>query len=429
MTSLLDEAPTAPGIPRTSEATPPTVAADLARSPLPPSDRPGAAITALDITKWFGETSGGVRTYLTEKARYVASRSALRHVLVVPGAFDGHAVGDGVRTYRIRGPLIPTQRAYRFLFATRTTRRVLEHERPDIIEVGSPFFVPWITALAARRLDAPLVAFHHTSLATLPHSLGMGAPGAALWRRGSGAYLRRLDRLFRVTIVASQYARDELAALGVERLAHIPLGVDLQRFHPRQRESRAATRRHFGLPAVRPIVLFVGRLAREKRLDVVLDAWPGVARATGALLAIVGAGDAEAALRVRAEASMRRGDVVWLPFQGDREDVARLYGAADVYVSPGEWETFGLSALEAMASAVPVVTPASGGAAELVQRADAGSAYEPGSPADAARALIAALDGARDTIGSAGRRYAEREHGWATVFDRLFTLYHEVLQA
>ncbi len=286
--------------------------------------------------------------------------------------------GSGVRTYRIRGPLIPTQRAYRFLLATRTTRRVLEHERPDVIEVGSPFFVPWVTALAARGLRAPMVAFHHTSLATLPRALGLGPIGSAVWRRGSGAYLRQLNRLFRATVVASAYARDELSALGIERIAHVPLGVDLMRFHPLRREERLATRRRFALPVDRPVVLFMGRLAREKRLEVVLDAWRDVERATGALLAIVGAGDAEDALRARVE---RRGggggggrDVVWLPFQGDRDVVARLYGAADAYVSPGEWETFGLSALEAMATGIPVVTPACGGGFELVQRSGAGQA-------------------------------------------------------
>ena len=425
MTALLEDGPPPAVQPSNDvELPPPTIAVDLARGALPANDRPNAALTVLDITKWFGETSGGVRTYLTEKARYVSHRGALRHVLVVPGPFDGHALGNGVRTYRIRGPLIPTQTAYRFLFATRSTRRVLEHERPDIIEVGSPFFVPWVTALAARRLRVPLVAFHHSSLATLPRALGMGAVAGALWRRGSGAYLRQLNRLFRATVVASDYARAELAARGIERLAHVPLGVDLMRFHPARRAEREMTRHEFGLPVDRPVVLFVGRLAREKRLEVVLDGWRTVARATGALLVIVGAGDAEQALRQR----VGDRDAIWLPFQNDRELVARLHGTADAYVSPGEWETFGLSALEAMATGIPVVTPASGGGYELVQRAGAGHAYAPGSPSEAAAAIIAALGSGASARGDAGRRYAEREHGWPTVFDRLFTLYREVLE-
>lgn len=397
----------------------------LARAALPPNDRPDASLTVLDITKWFGETSGGVRTYLGEKARYVAARGALRHVLVVPGPFDGVAPGDGVRTYRLRGPLIPTQTAYRFLFATRTTRRVLEHERPDLVEVGSPFFVPWVTALATRRLRAPMVAFHHSSLAAVGTSAGLRGHPARVWLRLTGAYLRRLNRLFRTTIVASDFAARELASLGIARVTHVPLGVDLGHFHPRRRDDRQRTRRRLGIAQDRPMVLYVGRLAREKRLDVALAAWPEVVRRTGAQLVIAGAGPEEEALRRGGESD----HVTWLPYQGDREQVARLHAAADLYLSTGDRETFGLAALEAMASGTPVVSAAQGGGWELVQRSGAGGGYEPGSPRDLARAVTTALDGDLHTSGACARAYAEREHGWDAVLDRLFDVYREVLRA
>jgi alpha-1,6-mannosyltransferase len=347
-----------------------------------------------------------VRTYLTEKARYVSECATLRGVLVVPGPFDGYALGDGVRTYRLHGPRIPTQTAYRFLFATRSTRRIVEHERPDLIEVGSPFFVPWVTALASRRVRTPMVAFHHTSLAGVPTSLAMRSGTRALSLLLAGAYLRRLNRLFRTTIVASDYAAGELQRLGIERTSRVSLGVDLEHFHPRRREWRDRTRRRFGLPTDRPLVLYIGRLAPEKSLEVVLDAWRAVSRQTGARLVIAGAG----------------------PYVGEREMVARLHACADVYVSPGPVETFGLSTLEAMASGVPVVTAAHGGAWELVQRSQAGVGYEPGNAGDAARALTAMLTGDGPALGALGRAYAEREHGWHTVFDRLFAVYREVLQ-
>lgn len=421
-------APVAPDLRPTAAAPLPAVArtvrVELGRGALPPNDRPAANLTVLDITKWFGETSGGVRTYLTEKARYVSERATLRQVLVVPGPFDGYALGDGVRTYRLHGPRIPTQTAYRFLFATRSTRRIVEHERPDLIEVGSPFFVPWVTALASRRVRAPMVAFHHTSPAGVPTSLAMRGATRALSLLLAGSYLRRLNRLFRTTIVASDYAAGELQRLGIERTSRVSLGVDLEHFHPRRREWRDRTRRRFGLPTDRPLVLYIGRLAPEKSLEVVLDAWPSVSRQTGARLVIAGAGTSERALRARAGDA----DISWLPYVGEREMVARLHACADVYVSPGAVETFGLSALEAMASGVPVVTAAHGGGWELVQRSHAGVGYEPGHAGDAARALTAMLTGDGGAVGARGRAYAEREHGWHTIFDRLFAVYREVMQ-
>ncbi|MGH7734737.1 MAG: hypothetical protein ACREOE_13845 [Gemmatimonadales bacterium] len=77
--------------------------------PLPPVQRPGAGLAILDVTKYFGPASGGVRTYLLEKARYVSERPALRQVMVLPARRPGRTEIDGVRCYWLRGPAIPFQ--------------------------------------------------------------------------------------------------------------------------------------------------------------------------------------------------------------------------------------------------------------------------------------------------------------------------------
>ncbi|WP_373070526.1 glycosyltransferase [Gemmatimonas sp.] len=118
----------------------------------------------LGVTEWFGETSGGIRTYLLEKANYVASRPWLQHTVVVPGLRDRITDADGVRLYRLTGPRIPGQRPYRFMLATRTGTRIVKHERPDVIEIGSPFIVPWIVKRATGASDVPLVYFSHTNV-------------------------------------------------------------------------------------------------------------------------------------------------------------------------------------------------------------------------------------------------------------------------
>ena len=117
----------------------------------------------LDITEFFGETTGGVRTYLLQKARYVQRRTALRQTIVVPGARDEILEASGVRCYRLHGPSVPTQKPYRFMLATRSTSRIVAHERPDLIEVGSTWFAPWLVHLATRRVDVPAVWFYHSN--------------------------------------------------------------------------------------------------------------------------------------------------------------------------------------------------------------------------------------------------------------------------
>ena len=130
----------------------------------------------LDISEFFGETTGGVRTYLLQKARYVESRPDLRQILVVPGARDSIHETGGVRCYRLHGPSIPTQKPYRFMLATRSTNRIVAHERPQLIEVGSAWCAPWLVHLATRGGQVPAVWFYHSNfprvIAPWPHRAG-----------------------------------------------------------------------------------------------------------------------------------------------------------------------------------------------------------------------------------------------------------------
>ncbi len=397
---------------------------DIGGQDLPPRLRAGAALGVLDITEFFGETSGGVRTYLFEKARYVEARANLRHVVVVPGRRDAITETGGVRCYRLRGPRVPTQAPYRFMLATRSSRRIVEHERPDVIEVGSIGLAPWVVRHAARRAHVPLVGFYHSHLPRQIAPLGVRTPPhrraaeTMAWR-----YLRALDRHFDTTIVATDYVARELAAAGIERTTRVPLGVDLALFHPRRRDDAAITRRLAGL-SPRPLVLYVGRLAREKDLETLIDGWRLAQPRLEAELAIVGNGPRAAALQARARGLRIR----FLPYVGNRVRLAQLIAAADLCVAPSPVETFGLSAIEAMASGVPVLAAHRGGVAELVDRSRAGVHFTSGSAASLAEALTTLFRTDLRGIGARGRVYAAREHDWNRVLDQLFGVYRSLVR-
>ena len=144
--------------------------------------------------------------------------------------------------------------------------------------------------------------------------------------------------------------------------------------------------------------------------------------ATGAQLVVVGAGAHEHALRRRSSSSRIR----WISYLEDRAMIASLHAAADVYVSPGEVETFGLAALEALASGTPVLSANAGGLAELVDRSGGGALFAPGDARDFAANCISLLGNNRRALGLRARTWAEQEHDWTHVFDRLFTLYRDV---
>lgn len=396
---------------------------DIASIELPPRLRSGAAVGVLDITEFFGDTTGGVRTYLLEKARYVQRRPELRQVLVVPGARDEILEAGGVRCYRLHGPPIPTQKPYRFMLATRSTSRIVAHERPDLIEVGSAWCAPWLVHLATRGLKVPTVWFYHSNfpriIAPRPHAAGWArlTASALAWR-----YVRRLGRLVQATIAPTRAVVRELESAGVTNVVHVPLGVDLERFNPARRIRAAETRRRFGLPEG-PLAMYVGRMAAEKDIDLLLSGWLEVERRTGARLVLVGAGPALGWLR-RTRGGRR---ACWLPYQRDRDLLADLYAAVDLVVAPGSAETFGLAAMEGLASGVPVLSVDRGGVAESVALSGAGRLYTSGDPAHLAQLAIELFGQDLPALGRLGRRYAEEHHGWDSVLDRLFQTYRRVL--
>jgi alpha-1,6-mannosyltransferase len=395
---------------------------DISRSVLPARLRPGA-LGVLDISEFFGETTGGVRTYLLQKARYVEARPELRQVLVVPGARDSIHETSGVRCYRLHGPSVPTQKPYRFMLATRSTSRIVAHERPSLIEVGSAWCAPWLVHLATRRLDVPAVWFYHSNfprvIAPWPAAAG---PVRRTASRFAWSYVRRLSRLVEATLAPSDFVAAELEREGVERVQRVTLGVDLERFHPRRRSYARETRRGLGLPDG-PLGIFVGRIAREKELDLLLAAWREVERRTGARLVLIGDGPSRGRLQ-RLAGSER---FFWLPFEGDRERLADLMAAVDLYVAPCSLETFGLSALEALASGTPILSADRGGVAETVSRSGAGALFPSGDAGALAESAGRLLAGNLDELGARGRSYVEAYHGWDMVFDRLFGIYSRIL--
>jgi alpha-1,6-mannosyltransferase len=397
---------------------------DISRSALPPRLRP-EALGVLDISEFFGETTGGVRTYLLQKARYVETRPDLRQVLVVPGARDAIHETSGVRCYRLHGPSVPTQKPYRFMLATQSTSRIVAHERPDLIEVGSAWCAPWLVHLATRRLDVPAVWFYHSNF---PRVIAPWPARASAVRRTASRfawrYVRRLSRLVNATLAPSDFVASELEREGVERVQRVTLGVDLDRFHPRRRAYASDTRRMLGLPEA-PLGLFVGRIAREKELDLLLASWPEVERRTGARLVLIGDGPS----RVRLQRKPGSQRFFWLPFEADRERLADLLAAVDLYVAPCSLETFGLSALEALGCGTPILTADRGGVAETVSRSGAGFHFRSGDAGALAETAVRLITGDLSELGSRGRAYVEAHHGWDDVFDRLFRVYRSILGA
>lgn len=377
-------------------------------------------LTVLDITEYFGETSGGVRTYLREKSAYVEGREDLRQVVVVPGAHDTVADTGRIRRYDIGVPYIPGQRPYRAMLAPGRVRAILERERPDIIEIGSSHAVPWLVRAPAKRLAIPAVWFYHGHIPrVIAPKLDADVPHRRWAACAAGRYVRAISRTVARTLVASDVVRTDLERFGVERAVRVPLGVDTNTYHPSRRARIAETRQRFGVGSG-PLAVYAGRLTTEKDLPTAILGWTRLA-AAGATLLIVGAGPQAGRLKSLAGAGVRI-----VPFIHDRELLADLYAAADLYLAPGPAETFGLAAHEAMASGTPVLSVDVGAVAEQVRRSGVGALYRLGDPdslAESARRLLESPA----TIRDAARRFVETHHRWDIAFEAIFAIYRDVL--
>jgi phosphatidylinositol alpha 1,6-mannosyltransferase len=234
---------------------------------------------------------------------------------------------------------------------------------------------------------------------------------AACWRR-----LRRIHNAADRTLAPPTATAADLRARGFERVLLWGRGVDTTRFDPAKRSARLRAQL---APHGEVIVGYVGRLAAEKRLDLLA----GAADLPGARLVIVGAGPAEAAARRALPRAL---------FLGQRlgEDLARIYASLDIFVHAGPHETFGNTLQEAAASGLPVVAPASGGPIDLVRHNVTGLLVLPGDVAALASAVSAlAADGAlRVGQGRAARRDM-LARSWPVMCDELIGHYQAVLES
>ena len=339
---------------------------------------PAAELGVLDITEFFGETTGGVRTYLLQKARYVQRRPALRQTIVVPGARDEILEASGVRCYRLHGPSVPTQKPYRFMLATRSTSRIVAHERPDLIEVGSAWFAPWLVHLATRRMDVPVVWFYHSNF---PRIIAPWPERAGRARRAGG----------RVRLAVRAPAGPDGA--GDAR----PVGLRGPRARARRGRAGGPGLPRRGSRAVPPATArrtprgpAGGTGSPRGRWRSTSDGWRG--RRSSTCCSPPGprwsGGPARGWCwwgmdpRGGASSGMRRqrSGCTGSPTSRTATRLADLLAAVDLYVCPCSIETFGLSALEALASGTPLLSADRGGVAETVARSGAGAVFVSGDP-------------------------------------------------
>jgi glycosyltransferase involved in cell wall biosynthesis len=369
------------------------------------------------VTEVFLPAVDGVVTRLCGTLEELARAGDEVLVIAPAGGPDSYAGIPVVPAPALPVPLYPDGDGYpakRVSLPTRALGRALRAFAPELIHAVNPFLLAAGAVYHAWRMRVPLVASYHANVPAYAAYYRMGILESLGWR-----YVRAVHNCAHVNLCTSQATMQMLSERRVRRLALWPYGVNetLKRVCAPSREWRA---RLGGGEADRTLLLFVGRLAREKSIE---QLEPAIRALDGVSLAIVGDGPLRGALE-------RRFAGTATTFLGllTGQDLASAYAAADIFVFPSQTETLGLVMLEAHAAGLPIVAANSAAARELVRDGVDGLIYEPSEPASLQRAVasLAASPERRRAMGARGRAAVERA-SWSAATSVLRSHYQRAL--
>lgn len=353
----------------------------------------------LVLTTYYHPVLGGAETHARRLVSHLHRAGFDVQVVTkrVSREHPAEATVDDVPVHRV-GPIGERRGSGKWVALPRFFVKTLQLKPTFDVIVCIDFRGTGIAAIAAGRIlhravilqaetGGVLAGANHGSSSGLPPESGI----VRALKSAPRAIYRQADH---IVCIGHDIEREALdTGVPRERVHYLPHGVDLGRFHPAAHGERDLLRTRLGWPTDRLIVLFVGRLSIEKGALDLVEAWR-LADRRDALLVLVGpdmpAHPWDAGPKARAHVARHQLEAR-VRFDGPAMDTAPLFRAADVFVQPSHFEAFGLSAIEAMASGVPVVASNVGGLRDFLVDNKNALLHEPRSPASIAAALTRAL--------------------------------------
>ena len=332
-------------------------------------------------------------------------------------AHEGAAIAaDGVEQMLARGIPIPKYANLQLgLPAQKVLLRRWSHQRPDVVQVVTEGPLGWSALTAARKLRLPVISEFHTNFHRYTGHYGVG------WlKRPIAAYLRKFHNRADLTLVPTRALCAELAGQGIPRVDVVSRGVDTTLFDPARRSD--ALRRQWGLAPDDLAVLYVGRIAPEKNLALLEQAFVAVrARHPRARLVLVGDGPALPQLRARLPEAVCVGAQTGVL-------LAAHYASADLFVFPSLTETYGNVVAEALASGLPVVAYRDAAAHELIDHRVHGWLAEPGDEPGFVAGAVALAESPelRASLHLAARARVD-SLAWRVIVERLVGIQRQVI--
>jgi len=396
----------------------------------------------LILTPYFFPVMGGVESNAERLARYLVDQHVRVQVLTkrISAELPDDETRSGITIRRI-GPRGERSAAGKWRLVPSALTWLIRHGGEYDVVCCVDYRATGVAAILARGVTRRPVVFQAQTTGVVtgenanPALRAVGVrPDGAVARALKGPIRNFYRRADAIACISHEIEREALAA-GVERsrVHYFPNAIDMDLFRPPQSGERDRLRQKWNLSADAVVAVFVGRLSREKGLEDLLAAWRLVQqRARDKSLLLVAGPDMtghrwDVGVSGRAFVERHRlGDTV--RFLGPVTDVPSLYRVADLAVQPSHFEALGLSAIEALASGVPVVASAVGGLPEFIVDNENGRLCPPKDPERLAGCLESVLTDAdlRGRLASRARASVRDEFDERLVFGRMRELFESL---
>lgn len=299
---------------------------------------------------------------------------------------------------------------------TSNIARTMERFHPHVVHAVNPIWLAAYGTLSSKRRDLPMLASFHTNVPEYAQRLGLEWITSTTER-----WITWIHNLAEVNLCTSQPMIEQAAAAGIKNLDLWPRAVDTVTYRPENFSQRMRERLTDGHPEDR-LLIYVGRMSKEKDLDVLRGVIGGAPQ--GTRLAMVGSGP-------HLEQLKREFAGTPTVFTGylSGHALAEAYASADMFVFPSTTETLGLVALESMASGVPVVAARAGGIPFAVPDGVGGLLCEPNSSQDMSAQVnrLLADESLRRSLSEGGREAME-QHSWRAATEKLVECYELAIE-
>jgi len=371
----------------------------------------------------------GAAYFAYRLATILAERGHNVFVMCPSRSFKNTVSNDkGVTVYGIRSIPIPVYQNFRIspLFISRTIRRAVEEISPDIVHIQNHFLIGKQAVSAAKKLGIPVIGTNHFMPENLVHYLHLPETAEKWLRKFAWRECIRIFRQLDFVTTPTKTAVALLKNAGFSKdVIPISCGIDLDRFKPTN--DGAYLERRFAIPTDKPVLLYVGRLDKEKRIDLILRALPDILRVTSVHLVLAGIGKEKQKLEELTEKLGIQKAVTFTGFVPD-EDLQNIYRIADIFVIAGIAELQSIVTMEAMASGLPVVAVNAMALPELVHDGENGYLFSDGDKQMLAEKIIAILTN-QTMRAQMAKKSLEiiKDHDINKIIEKYESIYNEII--